>query len=204
MRDFFLLSPWPGTIAWAVLYLSDYALTISCARLRRRSVSSKVVIEGSFELNPMFQSDVDSMKFVSPRFLLLLLLNLTLITTFWILWVPSSAGLYTFMLGAGICLELGIHVRHLQNLYLYSSRSTTEQLRGRIEYARPLILRLSSVQALAFAGLFGALFAFTGSLFLAGGTVSCFALSAKHWYLARCAANRSVKREQALAGQPMG
>jgi hypothetical protein len=76
MRDLFLLSPWPGTIAWAVIYISDYVLTITCARLYRRNLASKIVFQGSFELNPIFQRDVDSLKIVSPRFLLFLSIDL--------------------------------------------------------------------------------------------------------------------------------
>ena len=121
MRDLFLSSPWPGTIAWALIYISDYVLTITCARLYRRNVASKIVFEGSFELNPIFQRDVDSLKIVSPRFLLLLLLTSTLFTIYWVLTVPSSPGFYTFMLGAAICMELAIHVRHLGNLHLFGS-----------------------------------------------------------------------------------
>jgi len=200
MRDFFLSSPWPGTFAWAVIYVSDYLLTVTCARLYRRNVSSKIVFEGSFELNPIFQRDIDSLKFVSPRFLLLLVLVSTLIVIEWALTVPSSPELYTLVLGAAMCAELAIHVRHLGNLHLFSSSLTAEQLRGQIEYARPLLLRMSSVQIFGFTILFAVLFAFTGSWFVAGGMFSCSVLSAKQWYLAsRAAAKRAPQAQGILA-----
>ena len=200
MRDFFLRTPWPGTIAWAVIYISDFVLTIACARLYRRNMSQTIVFEGSFELNPVFQRDVDSMKWISPRFLLLLVLSSTLMTVYWAFYVPSSPGTYAFVLGAFLCMELAIHVRHLGNLYLFSSRLTGEQTRGRIEYARPLTLRMSSVQILGFAILFAVVFTFTGSWFACGGMASCFGLSAKHWYLAhRASAKRTAQPEQAIA-----
>jgi hypothetical protein len=199
MRDIFLRSPWPGTLAWAVLYVSDFVLTITCARLYRRNVANKIVFEGSFELNPAFQADVDSMKWVSPRFVLALVLTSTLISIYWALSLPSSPEIYSFLLGAGICLELAIHVRHLQNLYLFGSVLTTEQLHGRIEYARPLMLRISSVQAFGFGILFAVVFSFTANWFAAGGMISCFSISAKHWYLARrVAAKRAATAEQVL------
>ena len=200
MRDFFLSSPWPGAIAWALIYISDYVLTITCARLYRRNVANKIVFEGSFELNPIFQRDVDSLKIVSPRFLLLLVLTSTLFTIYWVLAVPSSPWLYTGLLGAAICMELAIHVRHLGNLHLFSTTLTAEQLRGRMEYARPLMLRMSSVQIFGFAILFAVAFAFTGSYFVAGGMLSCLSLAGKQWYLSRrAAANRRATTEQALA-----
>jgi len=191
MRDLFLDSPWPGMVAWALIYISDFVLTIACARLRR-NVADKIVLEGSFELNPVFQRDVDSKRFVSPRFLLLLVLTSTLVAIFWALTVPDSPKLYTFFLGAMISSELALHVRHLGNLYLFSSKLTAEQLRGRIEYARPLLLRMSSVQILGFAILFAVVFVFQGNWFVGGGTVSCFFLSLKHWYLARRATGNQV------------
>jgi uncharacterized membrane protein len=199
MRDFFLSSPWPGTIAWALIYISDFVLTVTCARLYRRNVAQKIVFEGSFELNPFFQRDIDSMKFVSPRFLLALVLSSTLIAIEWALLIPDSPGFYIFLLGAIMCMELAIHVRHLGNLYLFRA-GITEQLRGQIEYGRPLILRMSSVQFLGFAILFAVVFAFTGNWFVAGGMVSCLGVSAKHWYLARRAARkRAAMSEQVVA-----
>ena len=196
MRDFFLNSPWPGTVAWALIYISDFVLTIACARLRR-NVADKIILDGSFELNPVFQRDVDSKKFVSPRFLLLLILTSTFIVIIWALAVPDSPKVYSFLLGAAMCMELALHVRHLGNLYLFSSRLTAEQLRGRIEYGRPLLLRMSSVQILGFAILFAVVFVFSGNWFVAGGSVSCLSLSLKHWYLARRAAgNQVAKLEQ--------
>lgn len=200
MREFFLGSPWPATIAWALIYISDFVLTITCARLYRRHLANKIVFEGSFELNPVFQREVDTMKYWSPRFLLLLVLSSTWLVVCWALAMPSSPELYTFVIGGVICMQLAIHVRHLGNLHLFRSPLTAEQVSGRIEYARPLILQKSSVQMLGFAIMFGLLFAFTGSWFVGGGMVSCFALSGKHWYLARrAAAKRAANVEQAFA-----
>jgi hypothetical protein len=99
MREFFLSSPWPGTIVWALIYISDFVLTITCARLYRRNLASKIVFEGSFELNPVFQRDFYSMKYWSPRFLLLLVLSSTWLVIYWARAMPSSPELYTFVIG---------------------------------------------------------------------------------------------------------
>ena len=53
---------WPGLFVWSVLYVSDYALTLTCARLYRAGVSNKIAFEGSFEINPYFQADIDLLK----------------------------------------------------------------------------------------------------------------------------------------------
>lgn len=200
MRDFFLNSPLPGTFAWVAIYISDFVLTITCARLYDRNMSGKLVLEGSFELNPLFQRDVDTRTFLSLRFLIALTFGSILIPTYWVLIAPSSPGLYTFVLGAAISAELAVHIRHLKNLYLFSSRLTGEQVHGRIEYARPLILRMSSVEILGFVILFAVVFAFTGSWFAAGGMVSCSVLSLKHWYLAwRASVRRSGEAGQLVS-----
>jgi hypothetical protein len=57
----FFSNLWPGLTIWSLLYVSDYAFTIVCARLYRSRVSEKLVFEGSFELNPVFQQDVNSL-----------------------------------------------------------------------------------------------------------------------------------------------
>lgn len=198
MRDLFLRSPWPGVITWALIYISDFSLTTIGARLYRRNASGKIVFEGSFELNPLFERDIDSGKFVSPRFLLFLVLSSTMFAIYWALTVPDSSAIYIFVLGAAICMELAIHVRHLGNLFLFRLNSAS-CLSGRIEYPRPLILRMSSVQILGFAILFAVVFTFTESWFVCGGMVSCLGLSGKHWILARRAAAKRPKTEQALA-----
>jgi hypothetical protein len=185
LPDFFLARPWPGVAVWCILYISDFVLTVTCARLYKRGVADKIVFEGSFELNPFFQRDIDSLSFVSPRFLATLVLNATLLVIIWALEYDSLPDFYAFVLGASICLQLAVHVRHLRNLFLFRAMRDTEVIRGRIEYTRPLILRMSSVEFLAFSGLYGVLFVFTKSWFVLGGTFACFLTAGKHWWLAR-------------------
>jgi hypothetical protein len=170
---------------WSLLYISDHTLTIWCARLRRRAASEKIVHEGSYELNPVFQREVDALQWISVRFLLALVLTNLLLTFIWLLDAQSSADLRSFALGALVSIQLAIHVRHLRNLYLFSAMIGTDAVRGRIEYARPLILRMSAVEFLAFSGLYAILFLFTRSWFVIGGALACLLLAGKHWWLAR-------------------
>jgi hypothetical protein len=185
LPDFFLHSPWPGVAVWCILYASDFVLTVTCARLYKHWVADKIVFEGSFELNPFFQRDIDSLSFFSPRFLATLVLNAVLLVIIWVLERDSLPDFYSFVLGAQICLQLAIHVRHFRNLFLFRAMRGTDVVRGRIEYSRPLILRMSSVEFLAFSGLYGLLFIFTGRWFVMGGMFACFLTAGKHWWLAR-------------------
>ncbi len=192
MADFFLKSPWPGLVAWSLLYISDFVLTVTCARLYKRGVADQIAFEGSYELNPLFQKDIDSLNFFSPRFLAMLALTALLIVILWVLSTDSPLPLYTFALGAVISVQLAIHIRHWTNLFLFRSVIAGDGVRGRIEYARPLIFRMSSVGLLSFAALYAALFVFVRSWFLAGGAVACLFAAGKHALLSRRAARRAA------------
>jgi hypothetical protein len=174
---------WPGMLVWGLLYVSDYALTIVCARLYGRQET--IVFQGSYEITPFYQRDIDSLRVVSPRFIFMLLLTLAALGFLWILNESSPAPeLWQFVLGALVGVQLAVHMRHLRNLVLFRSINRTELVRGHIEYGRSVILRASSWECFAFSGFFLTLFAFTRSWFILGGAVACFSLGLKHGRLA--------------------
>ena len=184
LETFLLNNLWPGVVVWSVLYISDYSLTLTCARLYRQGVSEKIVFEGSFEITPYFQSDIDSLKVVSPRFLAAMLLTWFVLAAVWFLAAQSQPHLYEFVLGALISSQLAVHVRHFRNLFLFRAIAGTDAVQGRIQYPRPLMLRMSSVELLAFSVSFGVLFVFTSSSFLLGGAIACLGIALKHRRLA--------------------
>jgi hypothetical protein len=168
---------------WGLLYISDYALTITCARIHGRQET--IVVEGSYEITPFFQRDINSLRLVSPRFVFILLLTFGFLGFLWILNESSPAPeLWQFALGALIGVQLAVHMRHLRNLVLFRSINNTDLIRGRIEYSRPVALRASSWECFAFSGFYLMLFAFTRSWFMLGGVAACFSLGVKHRRLA--------------------
>lgn len=185
MSNFFLNSLWPGLLVWTALYVCDYSLTIVCARLYRRGVNEKIVFEGSYEITPLFQKDVDSLRLVSPRFLAALALSGGLLAGSWLLSAQSQPEWYEFVLGVMILVQLSIHTRHLRNLFLFRAITKTGEVRGRIEYSRTLLLRMSSAESLLFSALYLILFAFTLSWFILGGAIGCLSVAAKHRSLSR-------------------
>jgi hypothetical protein len=178
-------SLWPGLVIWSVLYVSDYAFTITCARLYRSGVNEILVFEGSFELTPYYQRDIDSLKLISPRFIAMLFISGLLLAWIWFLASQSAQEFYVFMLGFMVLLELAIHVRHVRNLFTFRMLGEPGSVRGRIEYPRPFILRSSSIELFAFSGLFLLLSGFTQSWFVFGGAASCALTALKHRQLAR-------------------
>jgi hypothetical protein len=186
VESFFFASVWPGLIVWTALYISDYALTLTCARLYKRAASAKIVFEGSFEITPYFQRDIDSLRVISPRFVAALFISLAYLAGVWWFAVESSPALYEFVVGLLVSTELAVHHRHIRNLFLFRAIANNgDALQGRIRYPRPLMLRMSSVEKVAFAGLFAILFAFTLSWFLLGGAIGCLSVAFKHLRLAQ-------------------
>ena len=183
MPSLFLDSWWPGMLVWSLFYISDYVLTLKCARLY--SAQQTIRFEGSYELTPYFQKDIDSLRAVSPRFIFALFLTLGMLGFLWLLNKQSAAPfLWQFILGCLICIQLAVHTRHLRNLFLFRSINSTNLVQGRIEYARGLSLRMSSWECFVFSGFFLVLFAFTQSWFILGGMVQCFVMGIKHRRLA--------------------
>jgi len=180
----FFQHDWIGIPLWALLYISDYALTLICARMYLNGVRDKIAFEGSYELTPYFQRDIDSLRVVSPKFVAALATTSILLIILWWLAQLSTPSLFLFPLGAVICSQLCIHIRHIRNFFMFKAAST-DNVRGRIEYSRPLSLRASSVEMLSFSGLFLILYIFTGSWFILGGVLSLLSVAAKHSKLAR-------------------
>jgi len=116
LSNFFFNTLWPALTICSVLFISDYVLTITCARLYRAGASEKLVVEGSYEITPYFQRDIDSLRLVSPRFLATLLLGAVMLTAVWFLAGQSLPGLCDFALGSMILVQLTVHTRLLPRM----------------------------------------------------------------------------------------
>lgn len=180
----FLDSPGPALVAWSVLFASDYAFTMSCARMYAAGVREILVFEGSFELTPFFQEHVDSLRTIGPRVVVGFVWGAVLVTVVRLAARDAWPDAYLFALGAIFLVQLAVHVRHLRNFVLFRQIRAGAGLRGRIEYPRPLVLRLSAVELFSFAFLYLALFAATQSAFVFGGAAGCAAHAAHHLRLA--------------------
>ena len=139
MIDAFYLSPWPGALCWAALFVSDMLLTVTCARMYQAGVRERFVFEGSYELTPYHQADIDALRAFSPRFLFALVAAVALQACLWWLSVGNSVApmAYEAALGAMILIQLTIHVRHIRNYFLFRAVLAGEGIEGRMQYARP-------------------------------------------------------------------
>lgn len=173
---------WVGLIAWMIVYISDYTMTIVCARMYHAGVREKIAFEGSFEMNPYFQKDVNALRCISPRFVLALAFSSAMLAALW--YLTRIAGnwdaMYLFPLGAVLLLELAIHVRHFRNFALFRGVLVSGGVQGRIEYSRLLSFRVSSAEVLAFAVLYLIIGLITESWFVLGGAAGCLSLIGHH------------------------
>jgi hypothetical protein len=177
---------WPSLTLCTILYILDYYLTIAGARLYRRGARQILVMEGSYELNPRFQKDIDQLRWFSGGFVRALISLLAILSLIW--WLAQQAEipwLFTLYVGFFVGLELAIQRRHLQNLFMFRSIVKPGAAIGQITYTRALILKQSSFDMLVFALLFATLSFLTWSLFLLGGAFGCLSVAIKHAVLAR-------------------
>jgi len=175
---------WLGAGIWACLYVSDNLLTITCARLYRRQ--DKIVFQGSYEITPFFQADVNALRSMSPRFTAMLVASTAYLA--WLSYVSAKWGLqgaYALALGALILTQLTVHIRHLRNWFLFRKATAPSGLVGRLEYSRGLLLRASTLELLLFSGLYVCIFLVTHHLFVLGGVLACLGLALNHYRLAR-------------------
>jgi hypothetical protein len=181
----FLSNIWFILILWIIVYSSDYYLTLYCATLYHNHLKAYIVFEGSFELTPYFQQDVDSLRRVSPAFIRALILSLALIGLLWLLtiYLLPLPGLFSFAIGGLLLREAAVHLRHGRNLALMRLTRTGGGLTGKVIYARWLLLKLSALELWAFAGLFLLIALAWASWFFVGGGVFCLVTGVQHWRL---------------------
>jgi len=185
LDQLFLDNLWTVLGVWGLIYCSDYGLTIVCARMYQGGVNKHLAFE-SFELTPYYQKDVACLRWISPRFLLMLCLTSLLLGAAWGMQSRVSSSDYTRQMFRGILgslffLELAIHVRHFRNLLLFTYARRSLGIEGKVSYSSWLSYRSSAVDLAGFALLYLVGFLLTDNWFFGGGAIACFLLAFKHW-----------------------
>jgi len=175
-------SPIPGMILWIILYISDYSLTIYSARGFREI--GHFQFEGSFELTPQYQKDVDALKPVSKRHIILLALSSLLIVFIW--WFTKRLLFFpwTYLLYLGMFL-LGEVAVHLRNLSLIREIRKGGGVEGQIFYKKWFSYRISASEFYLYSVLFLIMAVLTYSPFFLGGAIMCYGTGFKHSRLAK-------------------
>src|SRR5690242_9638751 len=107
-------NPWLGLALWLGSYIADYYLTLYSARLYRAGGKEHFAFEGSLELTPYYQRDIDSLRRVSLRFILALLISALLMEIVWYLAniVVGLPLLFEFLVGGLVLREAAVILRH--------------------------------------------------------------------------------------------
>ena len=185
MEHWLATSPWPGVILWIFLYISDYYLTIHSARGFR--AIGHFQFEGSYELTPQFQKDVDALKPISARHLAMLVLcSLVILALWWLIadWL-ASPWLYNLYLGLFLLVEVAVHLRHLRNVFLIHEIRRHGGVEGQISYRKWFSYRVSAFEFYLIGTLFLMIAVLFFSPFFLGGALVCFGTGLKHGILAK-------------------
>jgi hypothetical protein len=166
----FLDRAWLVTGCWIALFVSDYLLTIAGARLYASGARAHFGFEGSYELNPFFQDDIDHLRRPGFRFFIVLVACAGLLV---IAYLSAPRPLYAAVAGVLLLVEVPVHFRHLRNLSVFRCAAKSRGMSGQIVYERWLTERLSAYEIAKFAVLFGITWMLTGSLLFLGGAVGC-------------------------------
>jgi len=180
MENWLAISPIPGVVLWIILYTSDYYLTIYSARGFREI--GHFQFEGSFELTPQYQKDIDALKPVSRLHIVLMIAYSLLIVAIWwltriVVYIRWS---YVLYLGMFLLLEVAVHLRHLRNVSLIREIKKNGGVEGQISYRKWFTYRISAFEFYMFSVLFLLIAALTYSLFFLGGAIMCFGTGFKH------------------------
>ena len=185
MQYWLAANPWYGIFLWMILYTSDYYLTIYCARGFRET--GHFQFEGSFELTPHYQKDVDNLQPISRLHIILLLAYSLLILLVW--WITRLSvyleWTYPLYLGMFLLLEVAVHLRHLRNVALIREIKKNGGVEGQIRYRKWFSYRISASELYIYAILFLLIALLTYSLFFLGGSIMCFGMGFKHGRMAK-------------------
>ncbi len=199
MEYWLAASPWYGIILWVILYISDYYLTIYCARGFREI--GHFQFEDSFELTPRFQKDVNALKPISKLHVIALVATSLLILIVWwltksFLSFPWTYLVYLLYLGMFLLLEVAVHFRHLRNISLIHEIKKGGGVDGQILYQKWFSYKVSASEFYRFAIFFLIIAAMYFSSFFLGGALMCLSTGIRHNQWAKKAKLASLQAAQ--------
>jgi hypothetical protein len=168
---------WIILLIWSILYLGDYLLTIYSARNITGPLSNHFEFERSFELNPVFENDVNNLRLISPRHIFLWLLTSGFLYFVW--YLAGQLDLpefFYFILGQLMLLEVVINQRHLRNVALIKSYADGA-ITGHIKQTYWFSLKQSAWEMMVFSLIYLLFALVVNSWFFGGGAFGCLIYS---------------------------
>lgn len=183
-EPYLLNHPWLVASIWLVLYSSDYYLTLYGAKLA--AAQTVFQSDGSYELTPAYQKDIDSGNRKSVVFFRSLFVG-ALILLVPPLVAPDCHGwLYGLLVGYCVFVELVVHLRHFYSILTYRSVIGKAPLySGRVFSTRRGTYQRSAQDLLGLGVLTLVCFSLTGSFVLLGGGLRVVREAFRHWRLSK-------------------
>jgi len=167
-------------------FFADYLLTHLGARASRL-VSERWSVEGSYELNPTWEKQIDSGRIVGPRvFLAAALLGAALGAARLLAWPggePLEPAIFAFFAGVMLLLQAPILMVHAANLQTFRDLRDPTAVEGGLRYRRWFIYRQGAAHLVRFGVLWLLLWLPSQQAFFLGGAFSCFAFGWRLWKL---------------------
>jgi hypothetical protein len=180
----------------ALLFVVDWTLTLAGARAYR-SVSDRWSVEGSYEMNPAWETAVERGKWLHPRMVLVTALYFALTAGLWLVTRSfavqdgeeqvGAASLFALGVGFILLVQAPILMNHAANLVQFRAMGDPSAMTGQVRFARWLALNETGWFYLRFAALWLILGVASFQMFFLGGALGCLTTGSRFWRLSRSA-----------------
>ena len=174
---------WTAVLVYSALSMSDYRLSIAGKRWWDRGAKEHYDLGGSYELNPPFEADIDAERPVSPKHLRAVAATSVIIVGVW--WLTAYAGrlegVYLGVIGFFILPQVTVHIRHANNIALFSTVVRRGGVTGKTAVDRWLDMRLSGVLFWLFSAVWAVFYLLTSDPLFLGGVASTALVGARFW-----------------------
>jgi hypothetical protein len=173
-----------AAIVVAATFVLDLTLTLLGARASER-VRDRWSVEGSYELNPRWQSQIDARRLLSPRFVLVAAgIPVVLIAERQLLLVAElDMTFFAAGIGAFLLLQAPTIMTHVANLTTLRDLADLTAFEGRVRLSRWFVYRESAWHYARFSALWLLLWVGSQQAFFLGGAFGCAVIATQHRHL---------------------
>jgi hypothetical protein len=187
----------PVAIAVVVgCFIADYSLTHIGARASER-VRDRWRVEGSYEMNPTWERQIDSRRWFGWRVVLVPVLLVLALASLRILAgifsVYADPAYFAAAVGVMLLLQAPILMLHAANLHTFRLLADPTAAQGSIVYRRWFVYRQGIVYLAGFCVLWLLLWVPSQQAFFLGGAASCALFARRFVQLGAAARNGTVE-----------
>ncbi len=164
-----------------ILMITDYALTIWGAVLSRKQYALHFKTK-IYELNPMWQKDVEKLKFFSLKHMVAVVIVTGYFLLIALIFPEEYNRIFSLVLGMVTIPFLTIIGRHMSNVLLFSFLILNPgEVEGEVAISKLLTNKTSQYNILPYIFIIGIIYFYTYSDFVLGGVLGCTILFFEHY-----------------------